>query len=141
MNCWLVRGNWAGRPENGQPDMASHWPGSSSAWPTMICFFGATGWSEPWRTEASYGSWSDGVGSIGVMIIHCSSTPLLHGFSPRTICLKFSQMFFRPATKRVQRFDQSPPQLCERIFHFGRHDWVHLALHQTIALKAAQSLG
>ncbi len=53
MNCRPARRNWAVQPENGQPDMASHCSGSSSDWPTMlICFFGVTGWSEPWRTDA-----------------------------------------------------------------------------------------
>ena len=60
---------------------------------------------------------------------------------PRAIRLKFSQVFFRPAAKRVQRLNQGPAQSREGVFHFRRHDWMHFALHEAIALEAAQSLG
>ncbi len=34
-------------------------------------------------------------------------------FRPRAVRLQLGQMFFRPATKRVQRFNQSPTQFRE----------------------------
>src|SRR5512133_2113238 len=50
-------------------------------------------------------------------------------------------MFFRPTTKSLERLDQRAPQLRKRIFYFGRHDRMHHALHQAIALEAPQGLG
>ena len=49
-------------------------------------------------------------------------------------------MFFRPPAKRLQRLDQGPAQFREGIFHFRRHHRMNGALHQAVALEAAQSL-
>ena len=71
-----------------------------------------------------------------------SNTPLLHyfGLRPLAIRLQLGQMFFRPSAKRLQGFDQCASQFCERIFNFRRHDRVHFALYQAIALETAQCL-
>ena len=50
-------------------------------------------------------------------------------------------MFFRPTTQSLQRLDQRASQLGKGIFYFGRHDRMHCALHQAVALEAAQGLG
>src|SRR4249920_207878 len=50
-------------------------------------------------------------------------------------------MFFRPATKSLERLDQRASLLRKRIFYFGRHDRMHHALHQSVTLEAAQGLG
>jgi len=59
---------------------------------------------------------------------------------PRAIGLKLGEMLFRPATQRMQRFDQGSAQSRERIFHFRRHNGVNGTLHQAVALKGAQCL-
>src|SRR5437879_13108776 len=64
-----------------------------------------------------------------------------YGLCPRAIRLELSQMFFRPATKRVQRFNQGSAQSRERVLHLRRHNGMNDALHQTVALEAAQRLG
>jgi len=70
------------------------------------------------------------------------NTPLLQYdlLCPRAIRLKLSQMFFRPATKRMQWFNQSPAQSRERVLHLRRHNRMNGALHQAVALEAAQRL-
>ena len=50
-------------------------------------------------------------------------------------------MFFRPTTQSLQRLDQRASQLGKRIFYLRRHNRMHSALHQPIALEAAQGLG
>ena len=50
-------------------------------------------------------------------------------------------MFFRPTTKSLERLDQRASQLRKRIFYFRRHNRMHCALHQAVALEAAQGLG
>jgi hypothetical protein len=76
-------------------------------------------------------------------LVQHSNTPLLHGhlFGPRAVRLKLPEMFFRPTTKSLERLDQRASQLRKRIFYFGRHDRMHHALHQAVALEAAQGLG
>src|SRR5262249_21197626 len=54
---------------------------------------------------------------------------------------KFPEMFFRPAAKPLQRLDQCASQLRKRIFHFRWYNRMHCALHQAVALEAAQRLG
>lgn len=71
-----------------------------------------------------------------------SNTTLLHChlFGPRTVRLKLSKMFFRPTTEALQRLDQRASQPCKRIFYFRRHNWMHCASHQAVALEAAERL-
>ncbi len=70
-------------------------------------------------------------------------TPLLRLclFYPCAVRLKLRQMFFRPSAKPLQWLNQCASQSRERIFHLRRHDGMHDALHQAVALEAAQSLG
>jgi len=63
-----------------------------------------------------------------------------HRLCPRAVRLKLPEMFFRPTTKSLEGLDQRASQLRKRIFYFGRHDRMHCALDQAVALKAAQSL-
>jgi len=71
------------------------------------------------------------------------NTPLLHYglLCPRAIRLKLSEVFFRPATKPMQRFNQRSAQSRERVLHFRRHNRMNRALHQAVALETAQRLG
>src|SRR5438045_5059966 len=64
-----------------------------------------------------------------------------YSFGPRAVRLKLPEMFFRPTTQSLQRLDQRASQLRKRIFYFRRHNRMHYALHQTVALEAAQGLG
>src|SRR5881227_1224602 len=64
-----------------------------------------------------------------------------YSFGPRAVRLKLPEMFFRPTTKSLERLDQRASQLRKRIFYFGRHNRMHCALHQAVALEAAQGLG
>src|SRR5947207_1524447 len=50
-------------------------------------------------------------------------------------------MFFGPTTKSLERLDQRASQLRKRVFYLRRHNRMHSALHQPIALEAAQGLG
>jgi hypothetical protein len=70
------------------------------------------------------------------------NTPLLQYdlLCPRAIRLKLSQMFFRPATKRMQWFNQGSAQSRERVLHLRGHDGMNGTLHQAVALEAAQCL-
>jgi hypothetical protein len=63
-----------------------------------------------------------------------------HRLRPRAVRLKLPEMFFRPTTKSLERLDQGASQLRKRIFYFRRHNWMHCALHQAVALEAAQGL-
>src|SRR6059058_5404648 len=49
-------------------------------------------------------------------------------------------MFFGPAAKRAQRFDQRPTQFGKRILDFRWNDWINPALDQTVPFQAAKSL-
>ena len=76
-------------------------------------------------------------------LVQHSNTPLLHGhlFGSRAVRLKLPEMFFRPTTKSLERLDQRASELRKRIFYFGRHDRMHRAVDQAVALEAAQGLG
>src|SRR5438132_11259105 len=50
-------------------------------------------------------------------------------------------MFFRPAAKRMQRFNQGSTQSRERVLHLRRHNGMNSALHHAVALEASQCLG
>jgi hypothetical protein len=81
--------------------------------------------------------WSDGVSTL-----HHSNIPLLRRslLCPRAIGLKFSEVFFRPAAKRVQWFNQGSAQPREGVLYFRRHNRMDDALYQTVALETAQRL-
>src|SRR5439155_2225361 len=64
-----------------------------------------------------------------------------YSLRPRSIRIKFIQVFFRPAAKRMQRLNQRSTQSRERVFYFRRNDWMNSALHQAVAFEAAQRLG
>ncbi len=77
------------------------------------------------------------------LLLQNSDAPLLRRrlFGPRAVRLKLPEMFFRPPTKSLERLDQRASQLRKRIFYFRRHNRMHCALHQAVALEAAQGLG
>ena len=64
----------------------------------------------------------------------------IYSLRPRAIRLKLSEMFFLPAAKRVQWFNQGSAQSRERVLDLRRHNGMHGALHQAVALEAAQRL-
>ena len=53
---------------------------------------------------------------------------------------QFRKMFFRPAAKLLERFDQCSAKRGQSVFDLRRRDWVNLAAHQAIAFEAAQGL-
>src|SRR5262245_23434482 len=90
------------------------------------------------QSDPAVNEWTD-----GISLLHQSNTPLLRYrcfFCPRAVRLKLSEMFFRPTTKSLERFDQCASQLCKRIFYFRRHNRMHCALHQSVAFEAAERL-
>src|SRR5437667_2451300 len=165
-SCGPARQNSAGERKNGRPDMVFHCSGSLPSWSTiLISLSGVTGSPELWRTELVHrhnkGTRSRSAATAPTRLSYSArkcierlttrsrvvepskdiNLILKVHLCSRAICFQFRQMFFRPSTKRVQRFDQSSSQLRERVFHFRRHNRMHFALHQTVALEAAQSLG